>query len=999
MGIASFMLSSSGHTQNWQPSLRNYTIDEGLPSNECYDVLQDKQGYIWISTDNGVSRFDGYKFENFGPKEGLTEETILFMQEDHRGWLWFCGFPSNLYLKKGQKIEPYLFNHIIEKYRDKFYSIQSFWVAKDGTVHVGLSGFGFLIIDSSGHYEIIDSRCTKSYYSYLPMSGKKVLSVTHYRNISELKDHSASLRSVGISTTDTFSIIPLDYEINNQHGAQPYQVWYVQKDLLLLQHYAALYLLDATTLDILDYIHYPDLINCATVTADGYVAFGHTSKGGVAVYPSIEHLFSGQPPLQFLKEYTITHLLVEANQGMWISTEEEGIFFSSNYQVNNLQFPADRAKQHVIFETLPNHQLAIAQSDGSILVYDPQQAHAQSTSTYTLNAIADLVYHNEQNQLISISKELQLINLAPLQFSTHIKNPVSSHIGGNTGLLDRYNNSRLFVGNITSTGLVVLERKRGQWQQSSTTRLGNSKRSTSLAQLDTNLLIVGTDKGLFSYTIEEKETQRFPCLKFLEEQTITQLAVIDNERILIGTKSMGLVAANLKSGELLPNLSFPRTQHIKDILIDDKGHFWLNTKAGITILLIEQDTIQQRIQLSKHTGLPSNEVRGLKQNEYGVIALFKNSVVHFDSIPKIYVSNSSPFLQAAYWKNNYLDSFALRNLSWQQNNLQLHFNDLDYRLAREVEYRYRLAEHEDWINTNSNKVNLFNISPANYTLEVQSQKIDGSWSSSLYVPIRIIPAIWQRTAFWIIIGLFTLTFLSFLIRDYIRRLQRDRQRLQLEEEVNALQQQAYRAQMNPHFIFNCLNAIQGLVLGDEEEQEKANLLLADFSMLIRRALDASRQEVISLEEELALVRNYLELEQMRFNNNFSYEIVIDIDDELEWIYIPPMIIQPFVENSVLHGMTGKRGDGSIRLTFTATEEFININIWDNGPGLSTTQNQDKKKQHDSLGMGFTERRIQMHNGSTAGLKLTEPTDGNGQILGTRIQFQLRKQGKSTTPLR
>ena len=201
-----------------------------------------------------------------------------------------------------------------------------------------------------------------------------------------------------------------------------------------------------------------------------------------------------------------------------------------------------------------------------------------------------------------------------------------------------------------------------------------------------------------------------------------------------------------------------------------------------------------------------------------------------------------------------------------------------------------------------------------------------------------------------------------------------------------------RTQMNPHFIFNCLSTIQGMIIGGETEQESAIKMISRFSLLIRSALEASHEEQVSLKDELDLLNNYLSLEKIRFHDSFDYEIQVDRTLETDWVQLPPMLVQPFVENAVLHGMEGKTTGGKIHINYQNREDHLLITVSDNGPGISTTKAQKQQNKsiyrHKSLGMTITQRRLEMLNHPGYELQVEEPRDENSKITGTIITIKL-----------
>ena len=176
---------------------------------------------------------------------------------------------------------------------------------------------------------------------------------------------------------------------------------------------------------------------------------------------------------------------------------------------------------------------------------------------------------------------------------------------------------------------------------------------------------------------------------------------------------------------------------------------------------------------------------------------------------------------------------------------------------------------------------------------------------------------------------------------------------EIENEINRLQKSALQAQMNPHFIFNCLNSIQGFIM--KNQKEAAMEYLSKFAKLIRQYLLASTEDTITIENEMAMLEAYCQLESLRFDGKFEYAVTSSSDHDLLKSHIPPMLIQPFVENAIIHGMKGrKRAGGKININFDANAENILISIKDNGGGILP----DKiNKAHRSLGVSITQNRL------------------------------------------
>jgi LytS/YehU family sensor histidine kinase len=221
--------------------------------------------------------------------------------------------------------------------------------------------------------------------------------------------------------------------------------------------------------------------------------------------------------------------------------------------------------------------------------------------------------------------------------------------------------------------------------------------------------------------------------------------------------------------------------------------------------------------------------------------------------------------------------------------------------------------------------------------------------------------------------------------------QREEQHLKIEfkKQLAQAETKALRAQMNPHFIFNSLNSINSFII--DGKQEIASDYLINFSKLIRLILDNSRSETISLEKELEALKLYILLEAARFDNKFKcvYRIAENLDPSM--IMIPPMLLQPFIENAIWHGLMHKETEGTITLEIkNENEEFLNISIIDDGIGREkAAELKSKSVTHKSHGLKVTSQRIEMMNklnSTGAHVNIIDLKDQQGHASGTRVEL-------------
>jgi LytS/YehU family sensor histidine kinase len=233
----------------------------------------------------------------------------------------------------------------------------------------------------------------------------------------------------------------------------------------------------------------------------------------------------------------------------------------------------------------------------------------------------------------------------------------------------------------------------------------------------------------------------------------------------------------------------------------------------------------------------------------------------------------------------------------------------------------------------------------------------------------------------------------------IQNLENEKRENALQQRTAELEMQALRAQMNPHFIFNCLNAINHFILVNEVNT--ASDYLTKFSRVIRIVLDNSFRKNISLSEELESLRLYIELEQIRFDHHFSFEISLEDVPDIDDIVIPPMLLQPFVENAIWHGLMYKDGNGILSIELKKENEILICSITDNGIGrkksaeLKSSLSLNKR----SLGMNITASRLHLLNegmGNQIELQIIDLLDSDDQGAGTRVIITIPIKKRETS---
>lgn len=308
----------------------------------------------------------------------------------------------------------------------------------------------------------------------------------------------------------------------------------------------------------------------------------------------------------------------------------------------------------------------------------------------------------------------------------------------------------------------------------------------------------------------------------------------------------------------------------------------------------------------------------------------------------------------------------LKSLSRYSNNLKLSVSLLDYTIAEDVLFAYRLNNHSDWIDLPSNTIQLRDLNPGQYNIEILAKnKYSNAELAIKKIPLTI-NQLWYKTPWFLVLCNLLVASLVFYYYNYFQTQKNKVNSIiqKLEYNLRDSQVKLLENQMNPHFIFNSLTSIKSFI--QDSDIKNADYYLSHFSKLMRLYLDTSRKSQITIKEELDLIKHYLVLEKMRFDNRFSYEIRIEpqvLDNEIQ---IPTMLIQPIVENSIKHGLFHRPENGLIKIDIRSDSTYIVIMISDNGIGMNRSMQLKSLDltRHDSHASTIVREKINLINKTT-----------------------------------
>ncbi|MFO7615987.1 MAG: two-component regulator propeller domain-containing protein, partial [Bacteroidales bacterium] len=432
---------------------------------------------------------------------------------------------------------------------------------------------------------------------------------------------------------------------------------------------------------------------------------------------------------------------------------------------------------------------------------------------------------------------------------------------------------------------------------------------------------------------------------------------------------------------------------------DQDGIFWLPTNNGLS----RYDPVNERFSsFNVQEGLLSNEfnLNSLYATGTGEIFLGGINGVNAFQPQTTLRSTREPVLRLTeFTVHDEAGSFEIHftdtiRLTHRQNTFSVSFSVLDFLNPFKNQYSCFLENFDKDITRlppGIRQVDYRNVPPGHYLLRIKGANSRGVASEDLLIPLIIVPA-WHQTAwFRILLALTIIAVVGLLIYSRLRivrnRHEIEKRLLTTQTELVNSQKFALRSQMNPHFIFNSLNSIQNFVL--KNDVDSANYYLSNFSTLMRKVLDYSQHNLILLAEEIELIHLYLQMEHMRFSKKFDIEIKVDPAIDQFLVKIPPMLLQPYLENAVLHGLPLIKHKGLLQVLIDHHDDHMLIRIIDNGIGRERARAIRAKTGHKSKGLANIEKRIKLYNkinDNQLEVKIIDLHNPEGQPAGTCVEI-------------
>jgi len=517
-----------------------------------------------------------------------------------------------------------------------------------------------------------------------------------------------------------------------------------------------------------------------------------------------------------------------------------------------------------------------------------------------------------------------------------------------------------------------------------------NERVNAILPLENKMAWLGANTGLYYYDGNNVEKQADNSML---NYRISDLAQTEDGTLCICTAGNGVLLKKGKKVTQVTKNDGLANNVCSDIFIAYNGIIWIATNGGVSKFSLENGKVKDVFSYTETEYLASNEVRNVYVKGDTIWATTSAGLSYIEGLQTTEKPVAAPTFYILNVRIRERDTtLTLKyDLTYQQNDIKIEYTGISFTSGTQVRYRYKMEGlSNEWIETSNNEAHFPFLQPGNYTFHVKAISIGGKESVERIIRFVIHPPWWKRTDLRLFIGLFLLSIIIGIVYFVVKNRE---DKMKLRRQISDSERMALRAQMNPHFIFNALNSIQHFIT--MEDEVSANYYLSQFAKLIRRVLENSKTQLISLEDELTTLRLYLELEALRFEGKFEYEFNIDKHVDAYDVELPSMIIQPFVENAIWHGLMPKRdGTPQLEINFKKGVDNIICEIKDNGIGreASSKVNKNNLSEHKSTGISNTVRRLslmsQMENkqAHVEIIDLKEGEKATGTLVIVRVPF-------------
>jgi ligand-binding sensor domain-containing protein len=1024
--IASLSFFTPDTAAQYSPYRQVNSLNSKLSSENIRTIVQDKKGFLWIGTDDGLNRYDGYTFTVYknipGDSRSIIDNEVYTLANDSLGNLW-VGFSNG-------NVSYYNYE------TDRFYHIEA------ATSGIAKNSITRIFFDRTGRMWVA---VVQNGLYYLDTKTKRFIKAGDLPDIH--KGYKASL----IFYKNYNSI----YDIHEDGNG----VFWLATHDGLYQFFPKSNLFQSIRhKEVIPFKDRFDLFNDILPAKDG---FWLSSWGGGLTHYNQQNgewknyrMTTGSPG---------THNVIQSiewknDDQLWFASNDFGLGY----------FDIDKEEFNFI-NTKPCQKLLKDRTGGlwvtsaleGLLQFDPftlftfqktNVTHSDNGEYFFTNGF----YHDIKNRVLyygaSFGDGLHVYDEKTKKETVYpfdvLKTSEKIHY-----VSDIYKDARDSLWILTNDYIYLFDERGGKLKKFRQP-FDHSPKPDSQISLEFyrmirarngDLWITTAHDGVFRYNFHDDEfsayTDREPngilsnTARGIEEDAYGRIWLINGSRVSIFNykdNSFHSIESYVSSPSDLNQVVF------FDITSSPEGDIWMTSDRGIFQYDHKWDSVQLKHWTSKEQ-IPNGKLKYIQVDGNGLVWFqttsnlwclnpekkrivysvgtqnhFSSSGLYIDDNNQIYLgayagyntfnpstafdkAKAPPLVITSFYANNQkilIDSLkgnALQ-LDYNQNSITIQFSALNFQNSSKNKYAFMLdGVDQDWSpGTERHLVNYGNLLPGKYTFKVKGATQEEIWSEPLQLQFEITPPFWL-TYYFLIAAVLVLSYIAFLLFKWRTMIIQKRTAVKsdFEKKILETEMSTLRAQMNPHFIFNSLNSVNHYIL--MADRDTASFYLTKFSKLIRLILENSNKSRISLDQELVALKHYIDMELLRFDHSFSYNIQIDPDVDPISIQFPPLMIQPYVENSIWHGFHRRTRYGVLTITINKeSSKVLVITVEDNGVGRNSAKPKLETSSKKSHGLKITQDRLSIltREGFPSSVEIIDLKNESNEPLGTKVVIRI-----------
>ena len=892
-------------------------------SNEFYDLIETPNKTKWLSSENGLLKYDGRNFKKVR-NEQQKGNTVFNLQIDEEGKLWFNNLFGQFFYLKNDSIHLYDdFNSILRGRLSQF-------TVKDKSVY---------LFSSKGIYSSTEKKTIK-------LSDKPALTYCYVNGKGYFVDNENDIFRFDFSTNKITLISNLQI---NKSSSKPILFKVNSACFLFTENNGKGNFYKITENDISQVSSpkkqlFERLINVNVVGNQVFVL----SYNGTHLFTYENESFVYKNT--FFKDNKISSVYKDSEDNYWFTTLKDGIKVVPNLNLFSNNYNYKKYGYIVGSKVKSNNEVIFYTDLGFLLFFNSEKGITNFLKVPTKNIISVIEIDNKKS-LIYIGVNNNESFIYDLRNKTFKKTSLFN-VAKDIKIIDdkvlylTYNKSVLYSFNTAQ----VVENT-----------VDDSRAYTSLYSNSTKEFFIATANGIYKFNNDKKSILNYNDEVFYA----TSIVQTSNQTVWFSgvSNSLFFLKNDKVSKYQFKNFVPKEIKFVKAF----ENEVWLVTEKGLIKIDIENN-FEETLFNTRNSGIEST----IETLEILADELLYTSNKEIFSIKKDLLNTRQTEIPDAYFTSvTVLDKEINFNerieLTHEKNNIKFSFNSNAFNNSENITYKYRLKNYDNsWkqIEDAERSVKYLSIPPGNYVFEIFPYYVDEvlkNENKKIELAIVVKQPFWETNWFLLLLGILIVAVIYVIItvvnKVKLNKKNREISELLIDKRMTSLQLENLRSQMNPHFIFNALNSIQDYIVTNEKKL--ASSYLVKFSRLMRLYLEQSQVNEISLKEEIETLELYLSLEKNRFEADFEYDIKYDDNLLISEEKIPSLLLQPFIENAIKHGLSNKKGNKKIVVCFNQKANIIEIIIDDNGVGRAATQN--KENEYKSFATKATTKRVELIN--------------------------------------